>query len=116
VLKSIFLTVVLFVAMTLLMAQTVFSSPLAEESQFLEVAEAHSLEQVNPQSPDAVDANPEVIEDVEKTADGEKVNLSKSPNKAPVVSTLRSTYPQPPHPYDYSKIEKFDEDLYGEGN
>lgn len=90
------------------MAQAVFSSPLSEGTQF--------PEKVETQSPETADANPDAPDYSEKRVKGKTVDLSKSPKKAPVVSTLRSTYPQPPHPYDYSKIEKFDEELYGEGN
>ncbi|HEY9635698.1 MAG TPA: hypothetical protein V6D14_20000 [Coleofasciculaceae cyanobacterium] len=112
-LKSIFLTAVVFVAMTLLMAQAMFSSPLPEGTQFPESVETPSLKRVNPQSPEAADANPDVLAQPEKIADGK---LSKSPKKAPVVSSVRSNSPQPPHPYDYSDIEKFDDELYGEGS
>jgi hypothetical protein len=27
----------------------------------------------------------------------------------------RQTYPEPPHPYNYKAIQKFDQQLYGEG-
>ena len=106
-LKSIFVAALLFVAMTLLMAETVFSSPLPEASQ--------SLEKANTEFPEAVNANPDTLKHPEKTIDAKKVDLSKSPKKAPVVSAPRSTYSQPPAPYDYSEIEKFDEEVYGEG-
>lgn len=115
-LKSLFLSALLFGAMTLLIAKASFSSPLPQGTLFPEAAETQSLEKANPKFPETADANPDVPDSSKQTADDKIVDLSKSPKKAPVVSAPRSTYPKPPHPYNYSQIEKFDEELYGEGN
>jgi hypothetical protein len=115
-LKSLFLTAVLFVASTLLMAKATFSSPLPQGNPFPEAAETQSLERGNTQSLEAADANPDVADSPKQTADDKRVDLSNSPKKAPVVLAPRSTYPQPPHPYNNAAIKKFDEELYGAGN
>ena len=114
--KSLFLTAVLFVASTLLMAEATFSSPLPQGNPFPEAAETQSLERGNTQSLEAADANPDVADSPKQTADDKRVDLSNSPKKAPVVLAPRSTYPQPPHPYNNAAIKKFDEELYGAGN
>ena len=40
----------------------------------------------------------------------------KQEEKIPVVKATGRTYPQPPNPYDMEAMEKFDQEVYGEGN
>ncbi|NEO29960.1 MAG: hypothetical protein F6K36_05820 [Symploca sp. SIO3C6] len=93
--------------MTVLIAQVTFSSAFAQEDSSSIV--------VDTQAPEAVNTEAELSECNQPTANGEKV-LSSNCRQAATVSETKLTYPQPPHPYDIEAIEKFDAELYGEGN
>jgi hypothetical protein len=123
-LKSLCLSVILFFASVLLVAEATLSSPLPQGTQFIAEAtlssppplQAQSSEKAKTQSKEAAKAKVDVLESAEKSADSNIVNSSSSSEKAPVVSASRSTYPQPPYPYDTEAIKKFDAELYGAGN
>ena len=106
-LKSFLLAALLFVASTLLIAQATFGSPLPQETHSPETAQTQSSEAANTQSPESADAQSPESADTLVDVPGKK---------APVVSARRSTYSQPPHPYNNAAIRRFDEELYGEGN
>ncbi len=108
-LKSLILKVIRLVAVTLLIAQVTFYPALAEETQSSAGVNTTTSEVV-----DKGDVNGAVTD--KPTADGTRVTPSSKGEKESAISAQRLTYPQPPELYDMEAIEKFNAELYGEGN
>lgn len=115
-LKSFFLTLVLFIASALLIAEATFASPLPQKTLLIAEDTVSSSSPQATQSKESSKIQVDVSNGNQQPADSETENLNTSARKAPVVAAPRSTYPQPPDPYDMDAIEKFNEELYGEGN
>lgn len=114
-LKSFLFRTLRLIILTVLMAQINFSSALAQENLSSTVVDNQTPEAVDHQTPETVNTEPKLSECNQQTADGKKALSSNCPQAAKVSET-ELTYPQPPHPYDLEAIEKFDAELYGEGN
>ncbi|NEP02882.1 MAG: hypothetical protein F6K58_30370 [Symploca sp. SIO2E9] len=114
-LKSFLFRTLRLMILIILMAQVTFSSALAQENLSSTVVDTQTPEAVDTQAPEKLNTEAKLSECNQKTADGEKVLSSNCPQAA-TISETELTYPQPPHPYDLEAIEKFDAELYGEGN
>jgi hypothetical protein len=112
VLKSFFLTILLFVASTLLIAEATLRSPLLQRTRLAEVSLSSQLLAQGTEFSEAANDAADVSDHPEQPADDTIVESDSSP----AVSASSSTYPQPPHPYNVEAIEEFDEELYGEGS
>ena len=95
-------------ALTLLIAQISVSHALAEEVVPPEITNPPTTETVTP-PPQPTEANNLQEMECEQSTTEDCV-------KTPQVSRRKLTYPKPPNPYDMEAIEKFDTELYGEGN
>ena len=106
-LKSLFLTIFLFVASTLLIVEATFSSPLPLGTLFIAQANSGSPTPQETQSPKAANKNADQSECSVRTADG-------TCEPAPTAATTRALTPQPPAPYDREEIDQFNTELYGD--
>ena len=95
-------------ALTLLIAQISVSYALAEEVVPPETTNPPTTETVTP-PPVPTEANNLQKMECEQSTTEDCAQI-------PQVSIRKLTYPKPPHPYDMKAIEKFDAELYGEGN
>ncbi|WP_088243954.1 hypothetical protein [Calothrix rhizosoleniae] len=108
-LKSLFLSIVLFLASTFCIISVAFASPLIPQANFL-VAQSPVSEEVTTKMPTQKLSQSEDISQETQPVE------SKQEEKKPVVKATRRTYPQPPNPYDMEAMEKFDQEVYGEEN
>lgn len=102
-LKSVFLTVILFFAMTLLIAEATFSSPLPQGTPLTAEATVNSPQPQEPESLEAAKdkAKVDVPENQSQTDDGSKSELNRSDEKA---SKTSPSTPRPVrNPYDTVK-------------
>ncbi|NER51544.1 MAG: hypothetical protein F6J92_33805 [Symploca sp. SIO1A3] len=107
-LKSLFFQALRLLALTLLITQISVSHALAQEVVPPETTNLPTTETVTPSPvPTAVNDAQDIECEQSTTEDCVKI---------PQVSTRKLSYPEPPHPYDMEAIEKFDAELYGEGN
>lgn len=97
--RSLWLTLSLFVALTAILADTTFAATTDQE----------------PKPPQITQIEPETPLCYLQTSDGKVWNLNQLCQQQPQETTARST-PQIKSPYNASTIKKFDDDLYGEGN
>jgi hypothetical protein len=95
VLKSLFATIILFIASAILMSEAVFAIP--------SIPGTHSIAQVNP-SPDAIvtPTDRSNVDDSNRDADRSSTDSQKTASNAP-------------QDYDLEAMDKFDSELYGEG-
>jgi protein-disulfide isomerase len=105
-LKSLLLTLVLFIASLLLIVETTFASPQGTQL----MAEATIT-----QSQASPEAKVKVSPDNQQSADNKEEQKPASAN-TPVVKPTRSSYPQPPNPYNMDAMDQFSDQLYGEGS
>jgi protein-disulfide isomerase len=96
-LKSLFLALVLFIASLLLIVEATFASP--QETQL----------QASPEAKVEVSPDNQQLED-------NKEEQKPAPANTTVVKPARSSYPQPPNPYDMDAMDQFSDELYGEGS
>lgn len=107
-LKRFLLIAVLAISLTLLIAEVTFASPLPEETQAPKPAKSESPEVVKIPGDAPVNQKP--------TVDDSQSQIPSSHEEKTEVSAPRLTYSTPSHPYKREVIQKFDEELYGEGN
>ncbi|MFH7026758.1 MAG: hypothetical protein ACHBN1_15440 [Heteroscytonema crispum UTEX LB 1556] len=99
-LKSLFLTLLLFIASLLLIVEATFAIPQATQL----------IAETNLTQPQASPTN-------QQPADKEEEQKpTPTPANTPVVKPARSSYPQPPNPYDMDAMDQFSDELYGEGS
>ncbi|MDJ0736121.1 MAG: hypothetical protein QNJ47_19000 [Nostocaceae cyanobacterium] len=112
-LKSLFLTIVLFLASTLLIVCATFASPLPQGNLLIvenSVSGSTTTEMETPASPEGETTKSDVSKESQPSME------VKKEEQTAVAGTTRFTYPQPPNPYDMEAIEKFNQEIYGEGN
>lgn len=98
--RSLWLTLSLSVALTAILADTTFAAAITDQKP-----EPPQLEQIEPETPLCY----------LQTSDGKVWDLNQLCQQQPQETTARTT-PQIRSPYNASNIKKFDDDLYGEGN
>lgn len=95
-------------ALTLLITQINVSYTLAQTEVPLQTTNFSSTETVTPLSESTKVTHAQENEcEQSTTLDCQKITS---------VSQPKLTYPEPPNPYNREAIEKFDAELYGEGN
>ncbi len=97
--RSLWLTLSLSVALTAILADTTFAAAITDQKP-----EPPQLEQIEPDPLCYL-----------QTSDGKVWDLNQLCQQQPQETTARST-PQIKSPYNASTLKKYDDDLYGEGN
>lgn len=98
--RSLWLTLSLSVALIAILADTTFAATTDQKPK-----SPPQITQVEPETPLCY----------LQTSDGKVWDLNQLCQQQPQETTVRST-PQIRSPYNASNIRKFDDDLYGEGN
>lgn len=113
-LKSLCLSIVLFIVSTVCIISVAFASPLIPQANFL-LAQNPVSEEATAKMPTQESSQSQTTE-VEISKETQPSIEENQEAEIPIEKATLHTYPQPPNPYDMEAMEKFDREVYGEGN